>query len=149
MAANSIHHSGAGPAPENLPRQAARIVVALRHERLRQAVAKALEAPGAISVVGRAEDIATAIELSRAAHPDALVLGSSLLRGDVMRDLRATVSALPGVSVVVVGTDGTAAFGTAMRAAGAAEYVALDLGAEALALAVRRVLTKAVPDAAE
>jgi DNA-binding NarL/FixJ family response regulator len=147
MAASSIHHGGAWPAPENLPRQAARIVVALRHERLREAVAKALEAPGAISIVGHADDIATAIDVSRGAHPDALVLGSALLRPDVVRHLRDTVTALPDVPVVVVGTDASAAFATAMRSAGAAEYVGLDLGAEALALAVRRVLTKAVPDA--
>ena len=148
MAADRIHHGGSQPPPADRPRQAARIVVALRHDRLREAVARALEAPGAISVVGRADDLAGAVDLSRQAHPDVLVLGASLLRSDAMRDLRVTVGALPGVSVVVVGTDGAAAFGTAMRAAGAAEYVALDLGAEALALAVRRVLTKAVPDAA-
>lgn len=115
---------------------AGRIVIALAHTRLRDALARALEAQGTITVVGRESDLEGAIRATRASRPAGLVLGTGLLRGDAVGDLNAVVTALPGVRVVVVGHETSAAYGFVMRAAGAADYIALDRGAEALAQAL-------------
>jgi DNA-binding NarL/FixJ family response regulator len=127
-------------------RQAVSLVVALPHMRLRDAIANALEEPGAINVVGRASDLAGAIRVTRDSAADTVVLGTGLLRGDAVGDLHAIVTALPDVHVIVVGTETSLAYGAVMRAAGATEYVALEHGAQALADAVRRAIPKTVRD---
>ncbi len=128
--------SGASPYPE------LRLVIALSHTRLRDAISAALSSSGAMSVVGRADDLAHAIELTRTARPDGLVLGAGLLEGDIVHDLQELVSEIPDARIVVVGTETSTAYGTAIKAAGAADYVALDSGAESVVSAVRRAIPK-------
>jgi DNA-binding NarL/FixJ family response regulator len=121
----------------------ARIVIALAHTRLRDALARALQAPGTVTIVGRESSLEGAIRATRASRPDSLVLGTGLLRGDAVGDLNVVVTALPGVRVIVVGHETSEAYGFVMRAAGAADYIALDRGAEVLAQALLDPLPEA------
>jgi DNA-binding NarL/FixJ family response regulator len=130
------------------PAREARVVIALPHPRLRTALARALDLPGAISVVGQASDLIGAVDVTRALHADGLVLGAAVLRGDVVGDLRHVVAALPEVHVVVLGSETSVAYASAMRAAGAADYVSLDQGTDPLVSAVRRTHPEAPTAAA-
>ena len=124
-----------------------RLVIALPHARLRAALARALDLPGVICIVGQASDLASAVDATRRTRADGLVLGAGILHGDVVGNLRSVVAALPGVHIVVVGSETGAAYATAMRTAGAADYIALEQGTDALVGAARRA-TAAVPIAA-
>jgi DNA-binding NarL/FixJ family response regulator len=134
---------GASPCPE------LRLVIALSHARLCDAISAALSSSGAVTVVGRAGDLAHAIELTRRAQPDGLVLGAALLKGDIVHDLRELVTEIPDARIVVVGTETSAAYGMAIKAAGAADYVALDSGTESVVSAVRRAIPKDTSDEQE
>jgi DNA-binding NarL/FixJ family response regulator len=113
------------------------VVVAVPHARLRDALATALESTGTIAVVARAGDVGAAIRLTRSARPCALLLGTSMLDGDVVRELRAVVRALDGVPVVVTGHDRTPAYEAAIIAAGAAAYAPLHGDADGFARQLR------------
>ena len=115
-----------------------RLVVALPHARLRDALVRALDLPGVICVVGQASDVASAVDVTRRARAEGLVLGAGLLREDVVGNLRGVVAALAGVHIVVVGSETGTAYATAMRTAGAADYIALEQGTDALVGAARR-----------
>ena len=115
-AARSVHEPSSAPL---------RVVVAVPHARLRDALATALESTGTIAVVARAGDVGAAIRLTRSARPCALLLGTSMLDGDVVPELQAVVRALDGVPVVVTGHDRTPAYEAAIIAAGAAAYAPL------------------------
>jgi DNA-binding NarL/FixJ family response regulator len=129
---------------EELPARCAqtRVVLALSHARLRDAIAAALSASAFVSVVGCAGDLAGAIELTRVARADGVLVGAGLLQGDIARDLRGLVAALGDVRIVVIGSETSAAYGAAMAAAGAADYVTFDGGPDSVVSAVRR----AIPD---
>ena len=122
-----------------------RLVVALSHARLRDALAAALISSGVVSVVGRAGDLPHAIQLTRDERPDGVVVGAGLLQGDIARDVRGLVTTIPEVRVVVVGTETSAAYAAAIKAAGAAGYVALDGGTDSVVSAVRRAIPYASP----
>ena len=81
-AARTVHEPSCAPL---------RVVVAVPHARLRDALATALESTGTIAVVARAGDVGAAIRLTRSARPCALLLGISMLDGDVVRELQAVV----------------------------------------------------------
>jgi DNA-binding NarL/FixJ family response regulator len=117
-----------------------RLVLAMSHARLREAISAALTLSNSVSVVGRAGDLAGAIQVTREARPDGLVVGTGLLQGDCVRDLRGLVKAIPGVRIFVIGSETSAAFGAAMKAAGAADYVAFDSGTDSVVSAVRRAM---------
>ena len=125
-----------------------RLVVAVPHARLRDALARALDLPGAICVVGQAHDLAGAVDVTRRAGADGIVLGAGILREDVVGNLRDVVAALPGVHIVVVGSETGAAYANAMKTAGAADYIALEQGTDALARAARRAIAAAPVEAA-
>ncbi len=122
-----------------------RLVVALSHARLRDALAAALISSGVVCVVGRAGDLAHAIQLTRDERPDGVVVGAGLLQGDIARDVRGLVTTIPEVWIVVVGTETSAAYAAAIKAAGAADYVALDGGTDSVVSAVRRAIPHASP----
>jgi DNA-binding NarL/FixJ family response regulator len=124
------HVLDATPAPR------ARLVVALPHTRLQDAISAALGSSGEASVVGRAGTLAETIRIIRESQPDGVVVGSGLLQGDVVQELRRLVAAIPGVRVVVLGTETSAAYRAAMKLAGAADYVALDGGFDGVLSAV-------------
>jgi DNA-binding NarL/FixJ family response regulator len=130
-------------APDGTHPATDRVVVALPHARLRAALARALGLAGTLSVVGQASDLIGAIEVARALRADSLVLGAGVLRGDVLTDLRHAVAALPGVRIVVIGSETSAAYAAAMKAAGAADYVSLEQGTEPLVRAARRTIPEA------
>jgi DNA-binding NarL/FixJ family response regulator len=113
------------------------VVVAVPHARLRDALATALESTGTIAVVAQAGDVGAAIRLARCARPCALLLGTSMLDGDVARALRTVVRALDGVPVVATGHDRTPAYEAAIIAAGAAAYAPLHGDADGLARLLR------------
>ena len=125
-----------------MPTPQARLVIALPHARLRNAIAAALASSGAVSVVGEAGSLTDAVRRTRESKPDGLVLGSGLLRGDVAGDLRRLIAELPSVEIVVVGTETSAGYAAAIKAAGAADYVAFDTGTEGVVSAV----TRAIPE---
>jgi DNA-binding NarL/FixJ family response regulator len=117
-----------------------RLVIAVSHARLRDAIAAALTSSDCVSVVGRVGDLAHAVQVTRKARPDGLVVGAGLLQGDCVGDLQGLVMANPGVRVFVIGTETSAAFGAAIKAAGAADYIALDSGTDSVVSAVRRAM---------
>ena len=65
-----------------------RVVIALPHARLREAVSTALHLTPAILVVAQTVDVGRAIESARATRPDVVLLGTSLLAGDVAEGRR-------------------------------------------------------------
>ena len=117
-----------------------RLVIAMSHARLRDAIAAALTSSDSVSVVGRVGDLAHAIQMTREARPDGLMVSSGLLQGDCVRDLQGLATAIPGVRIFVIGTETSAAYGAAMKAAGASDYVTLDNGTESVVSAVRRAM---------
>lgn len=148
-AGGSVSHAGASAKSlAASPRPPVRLVVALSHARLSDALAAALTSSGVVSVIGRAGDLAQATRLAREARPDGVVVGAGLLRGDIVRDLRGLVTAIPEVRIVVVGTETSAAYGAAIKAAGAADYIPLDSGTDSVVSAVWRAIPNPSPDQA-
>jgi DNA-binding NarL/FixJ family response regulator len=117
--------SVAAHAFEEQPSAHVRVVVALAHARLCGAIEVVLRSTGEVTVVARAHDTETAIRCTRAARPDVLLLGSSLLAGDVLQNVQAVVVVLGGVPLVIAGHEDRAAYVAAVMAAGAAAYVPL------------------------
>lgn len=117
-----------------------RLVIAMSHTRLRAAIAAALTSTDSVSVVGEAGDLADAIQVTREVRPDGVVVGAGLLQGDIAHGLRGLVAAIPDVRIVVIGTETSAAYAAVMKAAGAADYVALDSGTDSVVRAVRQSL---------
>ena len=72
------------------------------------------------------------------------MLGSGLLRGDVAGDVRRLIATIPSVEIVVVGTETSASYAAAIKAAGAADYVAIDAGTEGVVSAVTRAIPERV-----
>lgn len=116
--------------PEHAP---VRAVVAMPHARLRTAIAAALEATAAITVVAQSGDIDGAVECTRATRPDVVLLGTSLVVGDVVDGVQRITRGLDGVPVVLAGHEDTPAYVAAVLTAGAAAYVLLRGDADELA----------------
>jgi len=114
-----------------------RVIVAMPHVRLCNAIAAALESTGVIVVVGEAGDIVGAVESTQAMRPGVVLLGISLVIGDVVEGVRVIVRALDGVPVVLAGHEDGAAYDAAVTAAGAAAYVPLQVDAYAFARVLR------------
>ena len=55
------------------------------------------------------------------------------------------MAAIPDVRIVVIGTETSAAYAAAMKAAGAADYVALDSGTDSVVRAVRQSIPSEAP----
>ena len=121
----------------------ARVVVALPHVNLRNAISAALGASDGVSVVGRTGDLEDMIRIARESRPDGVVLGSGLLRGDIAGQLRRLIAAVPGVRFIVVGTETSAAYASVVKSAGAADYVAFDAGTDGVVSAVMRSIPNA------
>jgi DNA-binding NarL/FixJ family response regulator len=124
-----------------------RVLVALRHPRLRAAVAAELDVAAHVSVIGAHGDLDCAVRAARSHRADGLVIGVALLRDDLVASLRGLVASLPSTRVVVVGTDASDHYARALEAAGAAAYVSLVWGGDALAATVRVAMRKAGIDA--
>ena len=95
---------------------------------------------GIVSIVGQADDLTDTVHLTCGFRPDGLVLGSGLLRGDVGGALRRLIAAIPKVEIIVVGTETSASYAAAIKAAGAADYVSVDTGTEGVVSAVARAM---------
>jgi DNA-binding NarL/FixJ family response regulator len=100
-------------------------------------VAAQIDSSACLSVVGTFDDLDGAVRAARADHADGVVVGTGLLRGDLVASLRRLVAALPGTRIVVVGTESSTAYARALEAAGAAAYVSLQWGADVLSTSVR------------
>ncbi len=114
-----------------------RVVIALPHTRLREAVSTALHSTPAILVVAQTVDVGRAIESARTTRPDVVLLGTSLLAGDVAEGVVEIARALDGVPLVMAGHEDSVAYVTAVMAAGAAAYVPLQGDADTLAQVLR------------
>jgi DNA-binding NarL/FixJ family response regulator len=114
-----------------------RVVVALPHVRLCRAIATALESTGVLAVVAETGDIVSAVESTLALRPGVVVLGISLVVGDVVEGVQVIIRAFDGVPVVLVGHEDGAAYEAAVMAAGAAAYVPLKVDAYAFARVLR------------
>ena len=110
-----------------------RVVVALPHLRLRNAIASALESTGGITVVAETGDVVSAVESTLAMRPGVVLLGISLVVGDVVEGVQVITRALEGVPVVLAGHEDGVAYEEAVMVAGAAAYVPLQRGACAFA----------------
>ena len=117
-----------------------RILVALPHARLRDAVVAELGCSACVSVVGEFDDLDHAVRAARGNHADGVVVGTGLLRGDLVASLRRLVASLPGTRIVVLGTESSTTYARALEAAGAAAYVSLQWGADVLSTSVRIAL---------
>ena len=129
--------SAAANALENPRCAPIRVVIALPHTRLREAVSTALHSTPAISVVAQTGDVGRAIESARATRPDVVLLGTSLLTGDVAEAVVEIARALEGVPLVMAGHEDSVAYVTAIMTAGAAAYVPLQGDADAWAQVLR------------
>ena len=115
-----------------------RVIVAMPHARLCNAIATALESTGVVTVVAETGDIVSAIEFALATRPGAVLLGISLIVGDVVEGVQVIARALDGVPVVLAGHEDGAAYEAAVMAAGAAAYVPLQGDAYAFARVLQR-----------
>jgi response regulator RpfG family c-di-GMP phosphodiesterase len=132
-----------GPTPMSaLPATHPTVLVALQHARLRDAIATELGCSSYMSVIGQAGDLDAAVRGAREHHADGIVVGTDLLRGDLVASLRKLVAALPSTRVVVVGTESSTAYARALEAAGAAAYVSLQSGADVLSTSVQLALRR-------
>ena len=100
-----------------------RVIVAMPHVRLCNAIATARESTGVITVVAETGDIVSAVEFTLATRPGAVLLGISLVVGDVVEGVQVIARALEGVPVVLAGHEDGAAYEAAVMAAGAAAYL--------------------------
>jgi DNA-binding NarL/FixJ family response regulator len=119
------------------PSALVRVVVALPHVRLCRAIATALESTGVLAVVAETGDIVSAVESTLALRPGVVLLGISLVAGDVVEGVQVIIRAFEEVPVVLVGHEDGAAYEAAVVAAGAAAYVPLKVDAYAFAQVLR------------
>jgi DNA-binding NarL/FixJ family response regulator len=117
-----------------------RLVIAMAHTRLGDTIVRALTSSDSVAVVGRAGDLDDAVRVTRETRPDGVVVGALLLPGDVVNGLRRLAAAIPGVRIVVIGTETSPAYAAAIKGAGAADYVALDGGPDSVVQAVRQAI---------
>ncbi len=123
-----------------------RVVIAMPHARLRDALSTALESTGAIAVVGQGADMSGAVEHTLAARPDVVLLSMSLVVGDVADRVQEITRGFDGVPVVLTGHEDNAAYVVAVIAAGAAAYVPLHGNTDELARMLQcAVSTRATP----
>ena len=125
--------SAAAYAVEEAASHPVRVVVAIPHARLRAAIVATLESTGVISVIAQAGDIRGAVDSVRAARPAAILLGTSLVVGDVVENVQEIARALDGVPMVLAGHEDNAGYVSAVMRAGAAAYVPLQGDVHALA----------------
>jgi DNA-binding NarL/FixJ family response regulator len=116
-----------------------RVVVAMPHPRLRAAIVAALESTRTITVVAQSGDIRSAVDSTRALRPGAILLGTSLVVGDVVESVLEIARAIDGVPMVLAGHEDTADYVSAVVGAGAAAYVPLHGDAHAFAGILRCV----------
>jgi DNA-binding NarL/FixJ family response regulator len=114
-----------------------RVIVAMPHVRLCSAIGTALESTGVIAVIAETGDIISAVEYTLAMRPGVVLLGISLVVGDVVEGAQVIIRALDGVPVVLAGHEDGAAYESAVTAAGAAAYVSLQGDAYAFARVLR------------
>jgi DNA-binding NarL/FixJ family response regulator len=114
-----------------------RVLVALPHVRLCRTMATALESTGAVVVVAEAADVVSAVESTLVMRPGVVLLGISLVAGDIVEGVQVIVRALDGVPAVLAGHEDGAAYEAAVIAAGAAAYVPLQVDAYAFARVLR------------
>jgi DNA-binding NarL/FixJ family response regulator len=114
-----------------------RVIVAMPHVRLCRAIATALESTGVIAVVAETGDIVSAVESTLAMRPGVVLLGISLVVGDILEGVQVIIRALDGVPAVLAGHEDGAAYEAAVVAAGAAAYVPLRVDAYAFARVLR------------
>jgi DNA-binding NarL/FixJ family response regulator len=106
---------------------ALRVVLGIPHVRLLHALAGWLEQSGSIRVVGRTSDCEAATRAARETSADVVILGQALVGEATGAPLQGLIGACGGIPLVIVGLDGSGAYGPAFRAAGATEYLVLDL----------------------
>ena len=123
-----------------IPDRSPRVLVALRHPRLRHAVATALDSSANVTIVGAVGELDCAVREARETHADGVVIGTGLLRGDLVASLKKLVASLPDTRIIVVGTESSPAYARTLEAAGAAAYVSLQWGADVLSTSVRLAL---------
>ncbi len=114
-----------------------KVLVVLSHARLRDAIAAELATSACVSVTGTFDDLDCAVLQARTDRADAVVVGTGLLRGDLVASVRKLIASLPGTRIVIVGTETSASYARALEAAGAAAYVSLQWGADVLSTSVR------------
>jgi DNA-binding NarL/FixJ family response regulator len=117
---------------------ALRVVVGVPHTRLRHALADWLEQSGRIRVVERTHDSVSAVQAAQDRRADVVVLGKATVGEAAGAPLHDVVAALHGIPLVIVGLDGSGAYAAAFRAAGAADYLVLDMQIDALVEALWR-----------
>jgi DNA-binding NarL/FixJ family response regulator len=114
-----------------------RVLVAMPHVRLCRTIATALESTGVVVVVAEAGDIVSAVESTLVMRPGVVLLGISLVDGDIVEGVQVIVRALDGVPAVLAGHEDGDAYEAAVIAAGAAAYVPLQVDAYAFARVLR------------
>jgi DNA-binding NarL/FixJ family response regulator len=117
-----------------------RVVVAVPHARLRDAVVAQLGSSAGLSIIATVSDLDSMVHTARADRADGVIVGTGLLRGDLGTSVRALTARLPGTRAVFIGTESSTQYAEALEAAGAAAYVCLLSSADVLAASVRRAL---------
>ena len=120
-----------------------RVLVGLQNPHLRHAIAMELASTAGVSVVATVGDLDSAIRKARETEAHGVVIGAGLLRGDLLTSLRSLIASLPGLRVVIVGTETSSAYRNALEASGVAVYISLQWGADDLAGRVRLAMQHA------
>jgi DNA-binding NarL/FixJ family response regulator len=125
------------------PETPARVVIAVRHPRLRAALVRVLATSRAPYLIASCATREQAVDAARATGAQAIVIAAGLLEGDVVDDLRRLADATD-VPLVVVGSEDGPAYAAAVETATSAEYVPLAHDGDALLGAVARALAARV-----
>jgi DNA-binding NarL/FixJ family response regulator len=123
-----------------------RVLIVDDHQRVRRSVREALGRSLAGSVFGEAGGRVEALDLMAREPWDVVLLDLSLPDGNGVETLRQLRDLRPAVPVLVMSMHPEAQYGPAVRAAGAAGYLAKGSDPELLAAAVRQVLDGSSPE---
>lgn len=121
---------------ENLGR--IRVMLVDDHEIMRDGLAFLLESEPGIEIVAQAKDGIDALEVARRAKPDVVLMDITMPRMDGIEATRRLRAELPAARVIGLSMHEEQELGTAMRQAGAVEYVMKGGSSKQLIEAIRR-----------
>lgn len=127
------YESADKPEPRNI-----RVLVADDHEAVRAGMAVWLTSQSDMEVIGQAADGVEAVRMARELHPDIVIMDVGMPRLNGIEATRVIVREMPAVAVIAVSVDDSGPVISAMRRAGAADFLPKYQSPELLVTAMRK-----------
>ncbi len=115
-----------------------RVLVADDHEAVRNGMAVWLTSQSDMEVIGQAADGVEAVRMARELRPDIVVMDVAMPRLNGIEATRVIVREMPAVAVIGVSVDDSSPIISAMRGAGAADFLPKYQSPELLVMALRK-----------